>query len=209
MLALALAVGFAAPPQQAVLAATASDARAKAVRTNIVGNYALVRVEGGADRGVPIGGSILLERFSFGWQALVYTGDTCYFSVHGISMKIEEVLTIGQPMLTYQSRCSTRDRVDRGSPADVDAVRRLVRGPFVPAVVVSGRYAIGSSTDLVSAMRWVPVNQSLFERAGSSWHRIAERRGHLGMSELQAIGVPASSMCPLRVYDAKCPAGRM
>jgi len=204
ILALALAAGLAATPQQVAVGATAGDAGTKALRTNVVGNYALVRVEGRAGRGVPIGGSVLLQRFSFGWQALVYTGDTCYFSAHGISTKVEEMLTVGQPLLTYQSACSTRDRVDRGSPGDVDAVRRLVRGPFVPAVVVSGRYAIGTSSSLRSQFSWAPTSQSLFERAGSFWRRIAERRGHLSMRELRTKGVPESSMCALRVYDAKC-----
>jgi len=195
--ALAFAIGIAATPQQAAIDATVGDPRTKAIRTNVVGNVALVRVQGGMDEGVPISGSILVQHFSFGWQALDYVDDACVLFARGLSYRIMNRLMIGQSLRTRRSACREHIDLDGGPQADVAAVREMMPGPFVPTVIVSGRYAVGTRYGFGGG-------QSVFMRAGASWRRIGGAGGAMGVAELNRLGVPMPAICAFHTYDATC-----
>jgi len=78
----------------------------------------------------------------------------------------------------------------------VEAVRRLMRGPFVPSVIVSRAWALGE---------WYGGDggETLFQRRGGSWHFVAGFVGAKGAYDLRKYGVPRMDWCKFGIY-ARC-----
>jgi len=188
--ALAFAIGIAATPQQAAIDATVGDPRTKAIRTNVVGNVALVRVQGGMDEGVPISGSILVQHFSFGWQALDYVDDACVLFARGLSYRIMNRLMIGQSLRTRRSACREHIDLDGGPQADVAAVREMMPGPFVPTVIVSGRYAVGTRYGFGGGQSVFMRGRELAPDRRCRWRDGSRRAQPLGRADARDLRIP-------------------
>ncbi len=190
---------FASTPQQAALNALYQPKGHAAVveRINIVGRFAAVLPHGGLMEGSAVTDAILVERFSFGWQAL----DVLYFwyrlDSHGISSRDKAKLLLGMPK-PENSLPPRGVWSDSGPTPDVEAIRRKMRGPLVPYVVVSGAYALGE---------WYGGGggQTLFKKGNGDWRRVAGGGGAMGTSEMREHGVPQSAWCAFGIYDAPCP----
>jgi len=197
---LALGAVFAASPQQAAVKAVYHDAATsmpRALKTNVVGRYAVVHVKGGMIESEHVDNLILLEHFSFGWQPLNLANDRCMFEDR-FAKSTTAALLVGMPVPARTGRCKRQEADgDTGVAAAVEAVRRLMRGPFVPSVHVAGIYAIGE---------WYGAGggEGLFKRIGPAWTRIGGGGGAMGVDVVHAYGVPRSLMCALHVYDARC-----
>ena len=201
-LALALASvnpSYAATPQRAALGAVSSVRPSVVVRTNVAGRYATVLIRGAILEGSPIDAPILVERFSFGWQALEVVNFPCRLQTHAISPRDQQRLMLGMP----PPRPSTPDRVcgeddnDVGPVPQVEAVRRVMQGPLVPTVIVADGYALG---------QWYGAGggQSLFQRRGGTWQRLTGGGGAFGVAEMRRYRVPQSVWCTFRIHDAPC-----
>jgi hypothetical protein len=164
------------------------------VRTNVVGRYATVLVhDAGGYFGPARGPSradavILVERFSFGWQPLEDLYSPCRMNSHVRSPRSRNLLmrgiTTGQT--GHQADCSSKPS-DFGSPAEIDAVRRLETGPLVPSVVVVENYALGG---------WYEQGGGphLFKKMSGRWHLIARAGGAADESWLQMHDVPETAL---------------
>ena len=144
MFAFHLFASFGSSPQQAALNALYQPKGNIAVveRMNFVGRYAAVLTRGGLMEGSTVTWPILVEHFSFGWQALDVLNFRCRLDEHAISSGDKAQLMRGMPKPQDDGPC-TGFRKDAGPVADVEAIRPTLRFPLVPDVVVSGRYAIG------------------------------------------------------------------
>jgi hypothetical protein len=189
---------YAATPQKAALAALHSGRPMTVARTNLAGRYATVLIRGAMLEGEPVTAPILLERFSFGWQPIELVNFACRRESHGLSLPDRERLMQGMPSPPPPAAdpCAF-DISDTGPPAQVEAVRRLMQGPLIPAVTIAGGYALG---------HWYGAGggQSLYQRRAGSWHRLTGGGGALGISEMRRFHVPRSAWCTFRVYDAPC-----
>lgn len=136
-LVLALLGNYAGTPQQAAMRVFYAPAsRQRAIeRTNIVGRYATVLVRGGVMEGSLVRAPILVERFSFGWQALDVLNFRCRLEEHAIPRGGDELVMRGMPNAQDDRPCTGVGK-DGGPQAQVEAVRRQMRGPLVPYVVV-------------------------------------------------------------------------
>ncbi len=134
MLALALGLvtfhSYAATPQRAALRVV--DFRAKPVvrRINVVGRYAMVLTRGGVIEGSRATNPILLERFSFGWQALDVINSCCVLEQHNLGASVNAKLMRSMPTPANDSSCG-RPMKDVGPGVDVEAVRKEMPGPLV------------------------------------------------------------------------------
>ena len=89
MLAILLAVvtlqTFSDTPEGAALQAVYGlEQRPVVERMNVAGSYAAVLISGGMMEGAPISAPILVEHFSFGWQALDLLNFRCRLQSHGL-----------------------------------------------------------------------------------------------------------------------------
>jgi hypothetical protein len=100
-------------------------------RVNIVGRYATVLTTGGRMEGSPVTDAILVQHFSFGWQPLALLNDTCSFGAYRFTPGVAARLLRGMPQLQKEPRCLGALK-DAGPAADVEAVRKQIRGPLVP-----------------------------------------------------------------------------
>lgn len=110
-------------------------------RLNLVGPYAAVLISGGIMEGSPVTTPILVKHFSFGWQALALLNSRCGLDAQALGAHVEAALMAGMPAPTDDRPCQGA-RKDAGPPEQVEAVRRLMRGPLIPSVVVSGDWAV-------------------------------------------------------------------
>jgi len=135
---------YAATPQTAAIHAENIEAKNRVVvrRVNVVGRYAAVLTSGGRIEGKLNNDPILLERFSFGWQPRGVLNSRCSLNSRSLNLTLERRLLIGMPWPKDDRPCRSESR-DYGPPADVEAVRRVMRGPFVPHVIVSGDWGLG------------------------------------------------------------------
>lgn len=193
-------MGFAQTPEAAAIHAlyAVKNATLAVERTNVVGRYAAVLVRGGLMESSPVTSPILVERFSFGWQALDVLNFQCRLDAHVTGAKDAANLMRGFPKLRDDRPCRGVQR-DVGPQADVDAVRKQMGGPLTPWVVVSGAFALG---------QWYGGGggETLFKRTSGNWKRVTSGGGAMGVIELKKYGVPPSAWCPFGAWDATCPA---
>lgn len=189
---------YAATPERAAIQAV--DFRLKkrpnVLRVNIVGSYAAVLTSGGMMEGSPVTAPILVQRFSFGWQTLDGLNDRCILRTRALGARVDAILMRGMPAPEYDSSCYGMI-TDAGPTADVEAVRRLMRGPLIPSVIASGEWALGD---------WYGGGggQSLYRKHHGQWLLVISGGGAMGKQDMREYGVPRSDWCKFRIYDAKC-----
>ena len=169
-------------------------------RANVVGQWAAVLLAGGYMEGSPVTEPILVEHFSFGWQALDILNVRSRLDAHRLASSTRTSLMRGMPKMTNDSPCRGACN-DSGPQRDVDAVRIQIRGPLVPAVIVSGDYALG---------QWYGGGggETLFKKYGRVWRQLTHGGGAMGTLEMKEYHVPRSAWCPFGLFDAACkPAG--
>lgn len=187
---LAAVVHLAATPQDAALSAIYSGPTKPAVvrRTNRAGAYATVLTSGGRMEGYPITDAILVERFSFGWQALDVLNSRCRLDAHRLDSLTESTLMRGMPKPRDDRPCRGPDSLrDAGPRDDVVAVRSMMRGPLTPYVVVSGNWAMGGVV-----RRWrrrVSLSQTRRPLASRRKRRWCDGRGLRAQIRRSAIGL--------------------
>jgi hypothetical protein len=87
---------------------------------------------------------------------------------------------------------------DFGPQAEVEAVRRLMRGPLVPYVAVSDGWAMGD---------WYGAGggETLYQLRNGVWVIVAGGGGAMGISEMRQYHVPEAAWCAFGIYGATCP----
>jgi len=166
-------------------------------RVNVVGSYATVLTNGGRIEGEPVAGPILVEHFSFGWQPLALLASRCDLEDPALGKGVEEQLMRGMPALRDDRPCHSRFLKDAGPRSEVEAVRKLMAGPFVPYVVVYGSWAMGE---------WYGAGggDSLFHEREGRWQLVESGGGAMGVDYMRKYGVPESAWCKFGIFDAKC-----
>ncbi len=196
-LALVAFHNYAATPQGAAISAVHRGLKKPPVvlRVNRVGSYATVLTSGGMMESAAVTFPILVEHFSFGWQALDALNFRCGLDSHALGARVETMLMRDMPRPRDERPC--REGKDAGPPAAIEAVRRLMRGPLVPSVVVAGDWAMGT---------WYGGGggESLYRRRDGAWKLVAYGGGAMGVVEMRQHGVPPSDWCALRIYNAAC-----
>lgn len=201
LLALLTVGNYAATPQDAAMNAVYLDSKSSAavLRVNTSGAYAAVLLKGARVEGTVVDAPILVRRFSFGWQALDLLNVRCRLDSHALGARVESALMRGMPKPADDRPC--HGLKDSGPAAEVDAVRYLMRGPFVPYVVVAGDWAIGAwygAGGGESLYRYT----SLDKRTG--WGVVASGGGALSTADMRSYGVPVSDWCTFGIYNAAC-----
>lgn len=190
---------YATTAQGAAIGAMHVDSKHPAVvaRVNVVGPYAAVLVKGGIMEGDPVTFAILVERFSFGWQALDALNFQCNLDAHLFGQSTETSLMQGMPQPKDDRPCKVELLRDAGPRDDVEAVRRMMRGPLIPYVVVSGDWAKGE---------WYGGGggESLFQKRDGRWHLVESGGGAMGVDYMIKYGVPQSDWCKFGIFDANC-----
>lgn len=188
----------AATPQAAAVAALwfAPGKPPVVERVNVVGRYATVLTRGGREEGELVTWPILVEHFSFGWQALDSIVYRCDLESRGLGAAVDSALMRGMPKMKDDRPCRAQWR-DAGPSADVESVRRLMRGPLVPTVIVSGNWAMGG---------WYGGGggQSLYRKRDGRWQLVKSGGGAFGVDYMRKYGVPQSAWCAFQIFDAKC-----
>ena len=194
--ALTRAANYGSTPQQAVANVIYHAGSLSSVRTNHTARYAMVLSRGGRVEGELVHAPILVERFSFGWQALEIVNFSCRLRAHALSPRDENTLMAGMPSPQDDRPCSGVGK-DGGPSRDVEAVRRVMRGPFVPWVVVNSNYALGS---------WYGAGggQSLYRKSKGMWRLIISDGGAMGVEQMKQYGVPKAAWCPFGIFNAHC-----
>ena len=196
-MALLLGLLFSATPQQAALRAVGSPPQKAIVRrVNITGRYAAVLTSGGIMEGAPVKAPVLVKRFPAGWQAVEVLNFRCRLVTQVASGAVRRTLMIGMPSMQSDPACPGEPH-DSGPTADVVEVRRLMGGPLVPFVTVSGDWTLGE---------WYGAGggEDLFHRVGRNWRVVAGGGGAMGVHEMKKYGVPRSVWCVFGIYDAPC-----
>ena len=133
---------------------------------------------------------MLLQHFSFGWQALDLLSDTCDLSAHHLGALRESRLMLEMPKLAVnQGACHSYG--DAGPASDVASVRAKMHGPFVPYVTVSGEWALGE---------WYGAGggQNLFKKTRGAWTFVKGWGGATDAMDLRKrFGVPVATGCKL------------
>ena len=189
---------YPATPQTAAIRAQYIEPKNYVVvrRVNVVGRYAAVLASGGRIEGELNANAILVERFSFGWQPLEILDSRCRLDSYGLDVAVKRRLLNGMPELKDDRPCRTEPR-DSGSPTAVEAVRRVMRGPFVPYVIVSGDWALGE---------WYVAGggESLYQKRSATWRLVESGGGAIGVENVRRNGVPQSAWCVFGILGVKC-----
>ena len=184
--------------QSAAIHAQYSEPKNPAVvrRVNVAGRYATVLTSGGRIEGELNTDAIFLQHFSFGWQPLEVLNFRCSLEAHELKLAVERRLLSGMPEPKDDRPCRSEPR-DYGRRADVEAVRRIMRGPFVPYVVVSGDWALGE---------WYGAGggEALYRKRDATWRLVEGGGGAMGVHEMRKNGVPQSAWCVFGILGAKC-----
>jgi hypothetical protein len=198
LIVLALFANYAATPEGAAMRALYAPKNSKIVieRSQIAGRYATVLTRGGLMESSPVNEPILVEHFSFGWQALDILNFRCRLDQHAISDRDKELLMRGMPRPRDDRPCRGEGR-DAGPQTDVDAIREQMHGPLVPSAVISGNYALGD---------WYGGGggQSLYKKSDGHWRLLSDGGGLIGVADMRKYGVPKSAWCALGIYGANC-----
>jgi hypothetical protein len=169
-------------------------------RVNVAGRFATVVTRNGLMEDSEVS-AILVEHFSFGWQALESDDFRCRFAVSSISADDRAKLMREVPIPEHipHGRCDPNAESDSGPPGDVEAVRsQMGTGPLVPSVSVAGPFAVADWYGAGGGM-------DIFEKQRGTWRFIGGGGGAYGTTDMPRYGIPARYWCPLRLYDAKCP----
>jgi hypothetical protein len=166
-------------------------------RVNVIGAYAAVLTKGGRMEGDPVTFALLVQRFSFGWQAVDALNFYCNLEAHRLGQSTESELMRGMPTPKDDRPCKGTLLRDTGPHDDVEAVRKMMSGPLIPYVVVSGNWAMGE---------WYGAGggQSLYQRRAGRWHLVATAGGAMGVDYMRRYGVPQTDWCTFGIFDAKC-----
>jgi hypothetical protein len=206
LLTLALAItrtSIAATPEAAAIGAvSAAPGRTVAVtRVNRSGSYATVLVRGALMENSPVEQPVLVRHFSFGWQPLALLSDRCDLEEFHLGTDVNAELMRNMPAMHDREagkRCIGYMR-DSGSKHEIEAIRRLLKGPLVPSVTISGDYALG---------QWYGAGggETIFRRDHYGWTRVTGGGGAYSAAELHARGVPMANACALLPYpgDPAC-----
>jgi hypothetical protein len=198
LLLLSALAPHAATPQAAAVGVVSFAAKTppSVLRVNTVGRYAVVLTSGGKMEGASVTAPILVQRFSFGWQAVDVLNFRCRLDSHGLGPRVNALLMRGMPRPQDERACGDVVR-DSGPAADVQAVRRLMRGPLVPAVAVYQDWALG---------HWYGAGggETLYHKHGGRWTFVAGGGGAMSVAEMRRYGVPRAGWCKLEIYDARC-----
>lgn len=188
---------YAGTPQAAATQAVSFGLKKAPVvrRINVVGRYAVVLTSGGMMEGSEVTESILVEQFSFGWQPLDVLNFSCRLTSHALGEHVNAMLMRGMPQMTPEKGCDTPH--DAGPQSHVEAVRKMMRGPLVPYVIVSRNWAMGE---------WYGAGggERLFKSINGVWHQVAGGGGAMNLNIVRAFGVPYDEACKFHIYDAKC-----
>lgn len=187
-------------PNLAALHAIYVDPKKPAIvkRVNVAGAYATVLTTGGRIEGELVTTPILVERFPFGWQALVLLEARCDLDAFAFGTTMTDALMRGLPKLEDDRPChGPRFLRDAGPPRDIATIRQMMRGPLVPSVVVSRDWAMGE---------WYGGGggQSLYRKRNGRWQFVIGGGGALGADYMRKFGVPRSDWCAFRIFDAAC-----
>lgn len=189
---------YGATPQAAARTAIYSSAPGRVVvrRTNMVGRFATVLMSGAWMEGAEIHAPILVERFPFGWQPLELLNFRCSLLAHKLGARVDHLLMRGMPAPHDDAPCTYTER-DAGPVADIDAIRKVMRGALIPAVVVVDDWAVGS---------WYGAGggESIYHKRDRRWALIASGGGAFGPDEARKFGIPTRDLCPLNLGGAGC-----
>jgi hypothetical protein len=167
------------------------------VRTNVVDPYAAVLTRGGIVEGDALDNAILVERFSFGWQAIAILNDACFLRARGVSDRDARKLLASMPPPSYAFDCRPGQGLlrDAGPRVAVEAVRRQMTWVFVPAVVVSRTFAFA---------QWYGGGggESVFRKEAGRWKRILGGGGAQSLDDLDQQHVPRSASCAFQIPGA-------
>lgn len=199
VLAAATAFNYAATPPAAALQAVRDPGHAAAsvARVNTVGSHATVLLHGAVVGGAPLSDAILLHRFSFGWQPLDVVHSRCAFTMRRIDQKSAELLMRGMPGLSDQTSCKGDYGSDYGPLREIEAVRKIARGPFIPFVAVYRDWA-------KSEWYGAAGGEHYYRLRHGTWRLVFGGGGAYSTEELGRRGVPRAAWCSFEVYDAKC-----
>ena len=199
VLAAAIAFNYAATPSAAAIQAVRYPGRAAAsvARVNVVGSYATVLLHGAVVEGAPFSDAILLQKFYFGWQPLDAVDSRCALTMRRIDRKSASFLMRGMPALNDQPSCKGGYGTDYGPLREVEAVRKIARGPFIPFVAV---YRDWAKSDWYGA----GGGEHYYRLRHGTWRPAFGGGGAYSTEDLSRYGVPRAAWCPFEVYDAKC-----
>ncbi len=196
--AVATAIPYASTPQAAAIKAQYFDPNRTPIvrRVNVLGRFAAVLTGGGRIEGDLNSDAILVRRFSFGWQALDLLNERCRLESHGLGAGTDGRLMTGMPSPHDDRPCRGYFK-DGGPKRDVESVRRMMRGPFVPYVLVAGSWAMGG---------WYGAGggESLFQKRDGRWQLVISGGGAMGVDDVRRYGVPQLTWCKLGIFDARC-----
>lgn len=121
----------------------------------------------------------------------------CRLESHSLGISVDALLMNGMPRPTDDRPCRGYFK-DAGPQSDVESVRRAMRGPLVPYVVVSGDWAMGE---------WYGAGggESLYRKRDGRWVLVVSGGGAMGVDYMRRYGVPQSAWCKFGIFDAKCP----
>lgn len=176
------------------------------VRTNVAGKYAVVQFSGTSHWSPPPAGNprlrILLQRFSFGWQAIDeiprpgypdQVNDLCGFRARAIPPAVIDQLLKGMPRGDTTTPCPKDISGDAGPPDEVDAVRKKMAGTgFIPWVIVDGNYA---------SVEQFAANGVSMGKLDGNWAELSFAT--IGRNGMQRGGVPAAVACRLQPFDSE------
>ena len=186
---------YATTAQGAALGAVHVDPKHPAIveRVNVAGVYGVVLTKGARMEGDPVTFAILVERFSFGWQAVDALDSYCSFKAYRLSRSTEDALMRGMPKPKDDRPCRPTLLKDAGPRPDVAAVRRMMRGPLVPYVVVSGNWAMGEwyggggGQSLFEKPRWPLASRGERRRRDGSRLHAEVRRAAVGLVQVRYL----------------------
>jgi hypothetical protein len=180
---------FASTPQDEVVKVFG----VRVLRTNVVGRFAVVLVAANAQRDIAPNQAFLLERFSFGWQLL----DEVYSCMNwrDVSNDDQRQLMLQVPRPANQ-KCGPPESVDAGTRGDIESVRQLMYGPFVPSVQVSRNYAYGIWSSLESE------GCELFRRVGNEWSVLESCHGG-PLQGVCSLGIPQNTLRALALGECQ------
>jgi hypothetical protein len=168
-------------------------------RTNRAGRYAMIWLQNGMMESSAMNDPILVERYSFGWQALDVVNFGCRPTGHGIDVETAHALMRGLPARVNHRPCVEMES-DIGPADQIEAVREIERGSGLhPWVAVSGGYALAD---------WYGGGggEHLYARRRGRWTLIAGGGGSMDAGILRAFGVPMAASCELAGWSASGPA---
>jgi hypothetical protein len=183
-------------PQAAALSIYFPRGAAVVTKATVARDYAIVLTRGGTIEGQLDSTPVLLQRFPFGWQPIALINAACQIRARGVPSAVAAKLAIGVRTGTHDTECNDLT-TDRGSAADVVAIRAIARGPLIPFVAVSGRYGYAE---------WYGGGggQSFYVKRGKTWKYLTGGGGAMNALEVARYGVPKAAACVFGLAKSGC-----